>query len=765
VLVKHKTISSKGNKVFHTKPYRNTKSSVRRISKEVVIPKGDPVKSNIGKMKRLVVNKELEADVEGNESEEADVEGNESEEFDESENDNESDRAEESEEDKEKADVEGNESEEDDESEKDNESDKSEESEEDKESEVAEEVVKDVKTKVIEGKGTNGNNNGVVSKAKKRKYVFDYSKEEKVSKPKKVYKKKKQVFESFSSYEDEKTLKIKKKHSKKKSKKPLIAEQFKKIKYLNDLLGLRSRTVPSSLFATIRDSQSFMSDIGFSLLHNVYIDTLPQRFASFVVRAFSASSYEFKLEKGIIRVTPEKVYKILGVPLGGTSISKLPEIPLDDPFVKEWFKQFDLKPLKKIRACDIAEKLVLTKTVDFIFKVNFLILFANVMGTADTMKAIVNLTVLSVFAKIQTLRELIGVGSYTNVLKAVLNRILLVTFCSMIEEKISMISAEKIALEDLLKNANAEFPNDEKVIELCEKYRRLFKEYVFVEDFQAHIDDSDNNDDGGGGKNDDHGSDNVGKKKSQGEDDVNEEPEDMLEEESFTQWIEKNIDWVGEEDLFVWPRAVQPISVVETVFQTRSGHDLSFVLLNMERLAPRLWIDANVIDCWVAILNHEELIRGCPSPRRHFFPPIKAIIEGTIDEEQQWEVFSNEISAQFEHDVSSISLSEVDLNHSDFGVFTMIHLEHYFGKPVGQWDLGFCEESDEQVLMLGRMRFKIATKILLHDFNVHAEKMLNLAFKFESENDEQTRISIIVNAIKNRDERDLAKTNTFVENQ
>ncbi|GJX65752.1 ulp1 protease family, C-terminal catalytic domain-containing protein [Tanacetum coccineum] len=898
--------SSKGNEVLQPKTSRNTKSSVRRISKEVVKPKGDPVKSNVDKRKRLVEDKEVEADVEGNENEEAD----------ESEKDNESEEAEEIEEDKEsevaeevvkdvktkvvkgkkkvvlskskkrneevEANVEGNESEAD-ESEKDNEGEKSEESEADKESEVVEEVVKDVKTKVVKVDESEEDNESekseeseadkeseVAEEAKKRKYVSDSSEEEKVSKPKKVYKKKKQVFEYSSSYKDEKPLKIKKKH-----------------------FAIR-RTEPSfvCLLTILRDSKfvtrdSFMLIIGFSSCNNVYIDTLPQRFARFVVRAFSASSYEFKLEKGIIRVTPEKVHEILGVPLGGNSIFDLPEIPLDDPFVKEWFKQFDPKPLNKIRACDIAEKLVLTKTVDFMFKVNFLMLFANVMGTTDTMKAIVNLTVLRRFMKIQTLRELIGVGSYTNVFKAVLNRILLVAFtlllyldstkfdqflvihqrpairnwtttamnqrqeleiqeqrfCSMIEEKISMISAEKIALEDLLKKANAEFPNDEKVIELCEKYRRLFKESVFVEDFQAHIDDFDNNDDDGGGKNDDHGSDNVGKKKEsvakdvvnaekdgvnaekdgvnaiqQGEADVNEEPEDMLEEETLTHWIEKNIDWVGR---FVCVASgCQPISVVcpqtpqrvvtrsspnkriikpstymtspymnkrtkvtslikrlefvlgnslfamqgdkyETVFQTRSGHDLSSVRLNIKTLAPRLWIDANVIDCWVAILNHEELVRGCSSSRRHFFPTgciTKAIIEGTIDEEQQWKVFSDEISAQFEHDVSSISLSEVDLkkffarhlkkynhpkhiyvaklkhripklkwsttkNYSDCGVFTMIHLEHYFGKPVGQWDFGLCEESDEQVSMLRRMRFKIATKILLHEFNVHAEKM------------------------------------------
>nr|GEX00370.1 hypothetical protein [Tanacetum cinerariifolium] len=354
------------------------------------------MKSYVGKRKILVEDKEVEADVEGNKSEEAD----------ESEKDNESKEAEEIKEDKQsevdeevvkdvktkvvkgrkkivlskfkkrneevEADVEGNESEAY-ESEKDNESENSKESEEDKESEVAEEVVKDVKTKVVKGKGTKGNNKEVVSKAKKQKYVFDCSVEEKVSKPNKVYKKKKQVLESSSSYEDDKPLKIKKKRSKKKSKKPLTAKLIKKIKYLDDLLSLHSRTVPSSLFAVIRDSQVDME----SLLSDI-----------------SASSYEFKLEKGIIRVTPEKVHEILGVSLGGTSIFDLPEIPLDDPFMKEWFKQFDPKPLKKIRACDIAEKLVLTKTVVFMFKVNFLMLFANVMGTADTLKAIVNLIVL-----------------------------------------------------------------------------------------------------------------------------------------------------------------------------------------------------------------------------------------------------------------------------------------------------------------------------------------------------------------------------------
>ncbi|GJU28844.1 hypothetical protein Tco_1172433 [Tanacetum coccineum] len=94
----------------------------------------------------------------------------------------------------------------------------------------------------------------------------------------------------------------------------------------------------------------------------------------------------------------------------------------------------------------------------------------------------------------------------------------------------------------------------------------------------------------------------------------------------------------------------------EIVFQTRSGHELSSVRLNMETLAPNLWIDANVVDCWVAILNHEEL--------------TQAMIEGSINEKDQWKVFSTEISAQFRHEVSSISLFEVDL-----GAATRVNLE------------------------------------------------------------------------------------------
>nr|GFB82943.1 hypothetical protein [Tanacetum cinerariifolium] len=58
----------------------------------------------------------------------------------------------------------------------------------------------------------------------------------------------------------------------------------------------------------------------------------------------------------------------------------------------------------------------------------------------------------------------------------------------------------------------------------------------------------------------------------------------------------------------------------ETVFKSLGGYrELSLVRVNMETLAPILCIDANVIDCWVALLNFEELSLGYPIPTRHFF--------------------------------------------------------------------------------------------------------------------------------------------------
>nr|GEY68012.1 ubiquitin-specific protease 13 [Tanacetum cinerariifolium] len=196
----------------------------------------------------------------------------------------------------------------------------------------------------------------------------------------------------------EKKTKGKGKGSSKPTKKVLSDNQIRREKFLSEYPPLLSRTVSSSFVHAIRDAKvnmkSFIEDIGFSALHSVNIDTLPNRLARFVVRAFYSKTYNFYLKTGVVHVTAEKVHEILGLPIGGISLYDLPERREDDEFVQLWLSQFAPKKNKRIFATDIAEKLVRSTRGDFMFIVNFLMLFANVMGKADTMRAFVNLSVV-----------------------------------------------------------------------------------------------------------------------------------------------------------------------------------------------------------------------------------------------------------------------------------------------------------------------------------------------------------------------------------
>nr|GEY89213.1 ubiquitin-specific protease 13 [Tanacetum cinerariifolium] len=235
----------------------------------------------------------------------------------------------------------------------------------------------------------------------------------------------------------------------------------------------------------------FMEDIGFSALHSVNIDTLPNRLARFVVRAFDNKIYNFYLKTGVVHVTAEKVHEILGLSICGILLYDLLERREDDEFVQLWLSQFAPKKKKQIFATDIAEKLVRSTRVDFMFKVNFLMLFVNVTGKADTIRAFVN---LSVVRRIREDTNIAGVD-YSCILTSQ-NLIVFLSFaqdllsrtgiiCETIEGKLSSISKEKAEVETLLRDANKEFPNDDNMKELFEQYKGFFKEIILLEEAKA----------------------------------------------------------------------------------------------------------------------------------------------------------------------------------------------------------------------------------------------------------------------------------------
>ncbi|GJZ45970.1 hypothetical protein Tco_0593566, partial [Tanacetum coccineum] len=183
----------------------------------------------------------------------------------------------------------------------------------------------------------------------------------------------------------------------KKKEKQLTREQAAHEEYLLTFPSFRARTTPSSLFSAIKNSRvdilRFLTDIGFSSLHNVSIDQLPSKLGWFVVSKFE--NYMLSLDTGDkIEVTRQKIHDMLGVPVGGYSLFDLDEREADHEFVKLWVGQFHPVELRDLRVNDIARKLVAAKEIDFLFKVNFLTLFTNTMGKADELKGQICLDVV-----------------------------------------------------------------------------------------------------------------------------------------------------------------------------------------------------------------------------------------------------------------------------------------------------------------------------------------------------------------------------------
>ncbi|PWA72843.1 hypothetical protein CTI12_AA072740 [Artemisia annua] len=171
----------------------------------------------------------------------------------------------------------------------------------------------------------------------------------------------------------------------------------------------------------------------------------------------------------------------------------------------------------------------------------------------------------------------------------------------------------------------------------------------------------------------------------------------------------------------------------------------------METLAPGLCLDANVIDCWGAILNHEESFKDVGSLSRHFFPT------GCIKD-----MFARHLKLHCHKRYASIKKLNAKIprlkwstrsNYRDCGVFAMLHMESYMGEAPSKWDCGLVAESKEQFDMLRRLRFKFATKMLLHELNVHREKMLDEAKEFDKL-DSEVKMEIIVQARMNRKQRE-----------
>ncbi|GJZ86280.1 hypothetical protein Tco_0657890, partial [Tanacetum coccineum] len=415
--------------------------------------------------------------------------------------------------------------------------------------------------------------------------------------------------------------------------------------YLSSFSTFRARTTPSSLFSAIQNSRvdilSFLSGIGFSSLHNVYIYQLPSKLGRFIVSNFNPETYMLSLDSGDkIEVTHLKIHENLGVLVGGYSLFNLDEREADHEFVRLWVGQFYPTKLKQIRVNDIASKLDLE-------------LKDHVLGVLDLHGEWTEVEVRDAegFTGSSETSEKEVRDSYSTFGE-------ILDFFKKAEEKLFLIYAKRVMLEEYMRKASLEYPGDGKFLALHEKYVNLFKDPIsFNDDGNGDNDGDDDANDGDGngdeedvdegdkdpnGSNmsfgftkislDDFGNDSGPTEKEpvdpteQGtvvEGNLAEECEIISTPENYTQWLERNADLVGETidsitagDLFSDNSVTMEVmntpermltSVSNNVFEAHCGKFIVFgIRLNLETLAPGLWLDANVIDCCGAVLNHEE---------------------------------------------------------------------------------------------------------------------------------------------------------------
>ena len=184
-----------------------------------------------------------------------------------------------------------------------------------------------------------------------------------------------------------------------KKEKILTDDDIRHQDYLSRLPILQARTAPTALYTAISrikqiDLKKFLGDIGFSSFFKLAIDYIPSRLGRYVVSNFDGDTCRLNLEgEKWIEATVSKVHELFGIPIGGVPLLALETRPVGDDFEAVWKRQFD-KLFKDVRVNDIALKLIASKEVDFLFKINFLTLFTNTMGMCAGLKGEINLDVV-----------------------------------------------------------------------------------------------------------------------------------------------------------------------------------------------------------------------------------------------------------------------------------------------------------------------------------------------------------------------------------
>ncbi|PWA94318.1 hypothetical protein CTI12_AA062790 [Artemisia annua] len=158
------------------------------------------------------------------------------------------------------------------------------------------------------------------------------------------------------------------------------------------------RATAVKLYETMKslstERKKMIMEMGFGDLIDFPIGSIPTKLAFFVVNSLDTDTMTLNLPNGKIPILPETVNEIFGIPMGETMLERQRgEREYDDPFIVQWRDQFPAD-LKRITTTNLSQVILETTNADYMFKMNFLMLFANTMGCCDN-SSVVKYTVLT----------------------------------------------------------------------------------------------------------------------------------------------------------------------------------------------------------------------------------------------------------------------------------------------------------------------------------------------------------------------------------
>ncbi|KAD4585606.1 hypothetical protein E3N88_23207 [Mikania micrantha] len=165
-----------------------------------------------------------------------------------------------------------------------------------------------------------------------------------------------------------------------------VREQNKKIEMVETSgarkwMVLNTRSSPAQLFRCVkllRDKQKEgVRQMGFGSLLKFNIDGIPSRMAHYVVDRLKSKKMEIIGRSGSLKITPQMIHRLLGVPIGGIKIESIVPLEVLDESVCQWRRQYEGR---LIATREIVEKIESAEDEDtFHFRMDFLLLIMTIL--------------------------------------------------------------------------------------------------------------------------------------------------------------------------------------------------------------------------------------------------------------------------------------------------------------------------------------------------------------------------------------------------